>query len=96
VISAVPSYGVVFQPSSFHRFFTPDATCPKLMIIQDDSDYFYRCLSHMMWRTDQSLWGLGIDGVNFFALIPITLISILLVMISKRKFNSYSAEKLKI
>jgi len=96
VISAVPSYGVVFEPSSFHRFFTPDATCPKLMIIQDDSDYFYRCLSHMMWRTDQSLWGLGIDGVNFFALIPITLISILLVMTSKRKFNSYSTEKLKI
>ena len=96
VISAIPSYGVVLQPSSFHRFFMPDATCPKLMIIQNDSDYFYRCLSHMMWRTDQSLWGLGMGGVNFFALIPITLISVLLVMMmtGKRKFDSHSLEKL--
>jgi len=96
VISAIPSYGVVFQPSSFHHFFTPDAVCPKLLIIQNDSDYFYRCLRHMMWRTDESMWGLGFDGVNFFALIPITLISILLVMImtSKQKFDSYNTENL--
>jgi hypothetical protein len=49
-IASIPQFEIPFDGGIIPRFFAPDANFPKAAIIQDDPDYYFRYIDHLMWR----------------------------------------------
>jgi len=54
-VASIPQFEIPFNEEIIPRFFAPDANFPKAAIIQDDPDYYFHYIDHLMWRKQSVL-----------------------------------------
>jgi hypothetical protein len=59
-MSVLPSIGFLINPDLLNFVFLPDSFCPEIPIIQNSADYYFRCLIHLTWKPQDSMYLLGL------------------------------------
>jgi hypothetical protein len=63
-LSVLPSIGFLINPDILNFVFSTDSFCPEIPIIQNGTEYYYRCLIHLTWKVENSMLLLGFFNLN--------------------------------
>lgn len=64
-VSLGPSIGYLNKPSEVMvDFLTADKNCPTLPVLQIDREYYFHCLSNVIWKVDHSMFVAGWHGTG--------------------------------